>query len=380
MVEAKKVVWELDNSQNLEIPFNPEEIDRVRYFKQIYRSFQKAEKATKQLSYFYNFGGYIICLRFAGDALVEPLTSALAHLATEPTTNPALTICVWDTISTRIKMPLLVSMLLEIVRLRWWVCLDPRQEIKGYQSERIMTTFNPWENILNAIDTKKNIAIYWIKDGSQLPYYEKGSPFRTILNWWMQKHQRQYLHAGAIGFADGGILLVGKGGSGKSTTALACINSELTYASDDYCLLGMEPIPYIYSLYNTGKLKSAEDLQRFPHLVPLITNSDRLDREKVTIFLYQNYPQKIISGFPLRAIFLPKVTGKKETNLKPTTSIEALKAIAPSTIFQLAGSGSETMETLVKLVKLVPCYVLEVGTDMNQIPQIIRAFLQQYYE
>ena len=44
----------------------------------------------------------------------------------------------------------------------------------------------------------------------------------------MSDRNLQYVHAGAVGNKNGGILLVGKGGSGKSSTALACLKSDFT--------------------------------------------------------------------------------------------------------------------------------------------------------
>jgi hypothetical protein len=274
-------------------------------------------------------------------------------------------------------MPLLISSLLDLITIKWWDILDPRQDIKGLNSDRIRSNFHIGPNILSLLDTEQNIALYWLENAEQLPYWEHGSPLRTILNWWTSDRDRQYVHAGAVGNHAGGVLLAGKGGSGKSTTALSCLNSNLTYASDDYCLIGHNPVPYVYSLYNTAKLKGLADIERFPHLRPLISNSDRLDEEKAMIFLKKHYPEKVVKGFPIKAILVPKVTGKTDTKLQKTTAIVALKALAPSTMFQLSGSGEKAFQTMSKLVKQVPCYVLEVGTDLAQIPDVISQLISQ---
>jgi hypothetical protein len=54
------------------------------------------------------------------------------------------------------------------------------------------------------------------------------------------------------GYGYGRRTVAGKGGSGKSTTALACLDSPLVYASDHYCSLTNEPAPYVYSLYDSA--------------------------------------------------------------------------------------------------------------------------------
>ena len=108
----------------------------------------------------------------------------------------------------------------------------------------------------------------------------------------------QLVHAGAVGTRDGGVLLVGKGGSGKSTTTFTCLDSGLAYVSDDYCIIENSSIPYTHSLYSTGKL-NAEDVGRFPRLMPALYNYDRLETEKALYFFYEQFPHRISNGFLL---------------------------------------------------------------------------------
>jgi hypothetical protein len=144
------------------------------------------------------------------------------------------------------------------------------------------------------------------------------------------------------------------------------------FAPTDYLKLVDEPTS---TPIRPCKLKGKADLERFPKLAALVSNLDRLDNEKATIFLHQHYPAKIVKGFPLKAILVPKVTEKIDTNLQKTSPIYALKAIAPSTIFQLAGTGQNAFSSMSDLVKKLPCYILELGTDMQQIPKAIEQLL-----
>ncbi|MBW4576544.1 MAG: hypothetical protein KME08_14815 [Aphanothece sp. CMT-3BRIN-NPC111] len=356
--------------------YSADEADRLAYFQTVFAGFQRAKQNGDLINRFYNIGSYTICLSFAGTGLVSQLTPAFAHLETMPTETPALTVCLWDSASTGIKLPLLVSSLISLVRSRWQEHLDIRGEIKGYNSDRFRTVFQ-WPATLSVLDLQQNLAIYWVDAAAELPYFERGSPLRTILNWWLENRDRQCVHAGAVGTPTGGVLLAGKGGSGKSTSALACLKSELLYASDDYCLVASDPIPYVYSLYNTAKLKGATDLERFPLLANKFNNLDRLEEEKAMIFLAEHFPEKVVAGFPIKAVLVPRVTGKKDTILQRASAGAALAALAPSTIFQLPSAGKQTFQMLAKLVKAVDCYYLNLGTDIGQIPQIISQLLTQ---
>jgi hypothetical protein len=336
------------------------------FFKTVCQAFQQAEEALGgPIDRFYAIGAYTIRLRFAGPALIPFITPAIEHLAAQPVPGPALTVCLWDSASTRTKMPPPP-----------WSSDDyiSRGEIRGYNDECIQTVFSLGSGILNMFDIAQSVALFWIQDAESVPYYETGAPLRTILHWFMRNHERQFVHAAAVGTSKGGVLLAGKGGSGKSTTTLACLSSELLYVGDDYVLLSGEPAPYVHSLYNSAKLDS-NSVQRLPHLVPNISNYDMLPEEKALIFLKDHYPDKVATGFPVRAILIPRITGLPETRLAKSSPAEGLRALAPSTIFQLPGARSDDFQNLIGIVKQVPSYDLELGTDLFRIPKVISDLL-----
>jgi hypothetical protein len=357
-----------DPSRKSGSPVRVRSTSPAAFFKELYQTFERAEQlAGGSVNRFYTIGGYVVRLRFAGPALIPFIAPALEHLAVEPGSAPALTVCLWDSVSTRTEMPPPP-----------WSADDyiARGEVRGYSDTDIHTTFHLGSGILNMVDTSLNVALFWICDATSIPYYETGAPLRTILDQWMRGHDRQLAHAAAVGTAEGGVLLAGKGGSGKSTTALTCLSSGLLYAGDDYVLLGGRSTPFVYSLYNSAKL-DAEHLQRLPRLLPLVSNSEKLDAEKALIFLHDHHPERVTKGFPVRATLLPRVTGLLDTRVQEASPAESLAALAPSTIFQLPGAGAEAFKYLSAFVRQVPGYVLELGTDLSRIPDVVLGLLRE---
>lgn len=341
--------------------------EALDFLGEAYKAFQMAEKASGCASErFYNLAGHIVRLRFSSSALVPLITPALEHLAAKEET-PALTVCLWDSASTGTRMPPPPWSSDNYVA---------RGEVEGFNDDRIHTTFDLGSGVLNILDIQQNLGIFWIRDARHLPQWESGAPLRIILHWWMRRHDTQLTHAAAVGNSRGGVLLVGRGGSGKSTSALACLNSNLHYVSDDYCLVRARPVPHVYSIYSSGKL-TLGSLEKFPCLEAIFSQVETVKADKMLFFLGKKYREKISSGFPLRAILLPRVTGGTETTMKPVSQISALRALAPSSIFQLPGAGKSEFETLTKLVKEIPCYVLELGSNLQRIPEVISDFLAE---
>ena len=81
------------------------------------------------------------------------------------------------------------------------------------------------------------------------------------------------------------------------------------------------------------------------------------------------------SGFPLRAILVPCITGERDTRLGECSEAQALVALSASTIAQLPMAGSQDLDRLGTLVARLPRYKLYLGTDLEQIPAVVRSVL-----
>jgi hypothetical protein len=349
------------------------------FFETAYRIFQKAERTTGvSIERFYNIGGRSMRLCLAGSSLIPSFIQAIEHLKTEPVLKPALTICIWDDVSTHTRMP----------PPPWgkYTVFNPngdmqsvytrRGDVRGFNNDRICTAYNWSAAALSMLDKRNSLALYWTYDARQLPSYEISAPLRTILHWWMNHHGLQFVHSGAVGTSRGGVLLAGKGGSGKSTTVLSCLSKDMLYVSDDYCLIAADPVPYAYGIYSSAKL-NADNIQRVPHLMPTLSNRDCMDKEKAVFFLYPYFAKKIATGFPVRAILLPRISGGIKTTLTPASPMEALKALALSTMSQLARAGRESVQIMHLFVHRVPCYHLDLGTDLTRIPNVIGGLINE---
>jgi hypothetical protein len=338
----------------------------IGFFKAARETF--ARNQNNQITRYYRIGGFKIRLNFAGPALLPYLTEALEHLSILPHPEPELTVYLWDSVSTGAPKPDIP-----------WTIEDHAApgEIWSFNSKEYMIIAQPENKTIHMLDKETNLAYYWIQDAAHVPYHDQGAPLRMILNRWMMHRGRQLTHTAAAGLPQGGVLIAGRGGSGKSTAALACLNSELLYAGDDYCLLANDTEPYVFPLYSTGKL-NAEDIERFPFLRPALSAVGQNAGEKALFFFHKYLPQKMSAGFPVRAILIPQITNQKESGLKRVSPARGLLALAPTTVYQLSLEEQlKANKMLGSFVRLVPNYILELGTDCTKIPQLILGLLRK---
>jgi hypothetical protein len=229
---------------------------------------------------------------------------------------------------------------------------------------------------ITLFDRVRRLGLYWVPDLAALPEWVTGAPLRLLFHWWMTLHGGQLVHGAAVGTTGGGVLISARGGSGKSTSALACLAAGMQYAGDDYVLLELRPSPRVSSVYATAKVAPTQ-LAQFPWLTEMVANPGALDREKALIFLNRGDATPLSDGFPLRAVLVPRVTGRPETTVRTLSPASALAAIAPSTILFHPRGGDHELQRLGQLVRTVPTYLLECGTDLAQIPRVISSLLQE---
>ncbi len=327
----------------------------------------------------YHIAGQSVRVRCAGAMQIPELGLAFGHLRNglPADSKNDFTVQVWDAVSGGNPEDAFLASYLREFYSHWDTECGPRGEVLAFHSEQLPVLYHAGPDIFKVVDVENRTAYYLKRDASPLPYWEIGSPFRAILHYWLSLRGLQFVHGGAVGNAQGGVVLVGKGGSGKSTISLACMNAGMSYAGDDYCAVKTEGDPYLHSLYSTAKLKGPQDLDRFPHLRERVWNPDCFSKngDKATFFLSQWWPEKLIQGFPLRAILVPQVTGQRDTELAECSEAQALLALSASTVAQLPMAGAPDLGRLGDLVARLPRYMLYAGTDLTQIPRVIQSVL-----
>ena len=229
---------------------------------------------------------------------------------------------------------------------------------------------------LSVLNIPEGKAAFLFADLAKLPYHEQGSPFRNIFQWWFDGKEGTMLHSGAVSLSGKALLLSGKGGSGKSTIALACLLDGMDYLGDDYVVVRGKKDIAVSSLYRSLKL-AGDALARFPALRESPANPGFSQAEKAVIFLRESSAGKVVCGSSLQGIVIPEISGTADSSFSRISAAEGFRALAPSTIFQHVGKRNDIAAFTGNLARALPCFKLHAGRDAAGIAGTVRAILRE---
>lgn len=329
------------------------------------KSFERAARAAGFVERSIRIGDAPVRLRFAGEALAGQLSRAFDHLVDDEPREPELTIHVWDSEDSGTPPPPLPSL----------APGSPRGTTVYTADDGRHFASRPALGQLSAYEQATSRAWFWCSNAHELPFWEPAAPFRQVFHWWLPDRGALLLHAAAVGRTEGGVLLVGAGGSGKSTSALSCLTSDLLFAGDDYVAVELRPEPRVLSLFCSGKLEPGHSAL-LPHLPSPSFAGDGALEEKSVFYVAERFPDRMCRGFPLRAIVAPRVQGT-EPHVSQRGPAQVLAALAPSTLLQLVPARQEALSAMAALLADIPAFGLEVGGPTELLPPTIERLLDE---
>lgn len=322
-------------------------------------------RPSKRSEVFCGFAGRPARIRIVGSGLAERVMPAFEHLLVkERPTSFQLKIDLWEEFETSIPCPVdpapVENRLLQSTPyVEYGLILTGRDDrFVGCQRPQVMT----W------LDRASRHVIGHIFRHDLLPLYDRGKPLHLPLLLWHGEQGVDVIHAALVSREGRGVLFAGKGGLGKSTSALACVESDFDYLGDDY--IGLQRLndgSFVgYSIYGSTWLM-AHHLRRFPGLIPHALYPEHPEQEKTLVPLARVFPGRLVPRAQIRAVVLPRITGASTTRLRQASKGEALFALAPSSMLLLPNSGASALGKLASLAEQVPCYWLELGRNLEEI-------------
>lgn len=314
------------------------------------------------------FAGQYAHIRIVGRELAKHIRRPFRHLLTQKVIATAqhLRIDLWDESETAIRYPGdpvdFSGPRLHSSPEYGFIIGSPNERFVGCQRPKIVTWF----------DRATQHIIGCISNSNQFSLYERAKPLLFPLLLWHRDQDVQVIHAALVAQNGQGVLFVGRGGTGKSTAALACVDAGFDYLGDDYIGLGVDKDLFIgYSIYNSAWLES-NHVSHFPRFAPYLIQGRH---GKLPILLSQVFPHRLVRAAPIHVVVIPRLVDGGLSRTCPASKWEALFALAPTSLIKRPWSGVHNLNKLAGLVEQVPSYWLDLGIDLESIHECVRQLL-----
>ena len=223
------------------------------------------------------------------------------------------------------------------------------------------------------LDRPARRALFWIAAAEQIPFWEPAAPFKFLLHWFLASHPMAMVHGGVVSVDGQGALLVGPGGSGKSTTVASCLAAGLQVCGDDLVIVERAaPGWQAHALYDSIKLSANGGL---PVPARLDAAPWQACGDKRLVRYSDVRAESLAPCTRLTALLQCVVSGEQDSKVVPVSPSVLLRAIAPPTVFLLRGHETSTLAKIGALVRELPCYRIELGTDPAGVVALLESLL-----
>lgn len=194
---------------------------------------------------------------------------------------------------------------------------------------------------------------------------------------WARANGMLLFHAAAVGSGGKGVLIAGRGGSGKSTFAISCLAEGLDFVSDDYTLITASGPLCAMPLYTVVALR--EDMyQNFPQLGQPILEEDGSFRGGKPQF--QVPPERFSPSLDIQAIIIPKIAGDAEPSVAPVPPGRVMTQLIHSTITQIESRRDTALILqMAQRFSALPIYEMRMSTDLRKNPAFLRSFIEKEF-
>lgn len=334
------------------------------YLDDLRAAFDRAESTRGATSIDITAGGVPIRVSVVGDVLAHHIHTAIG--ASRCAAEPQLTIRVFDCRASGVRVPPPPWPLNAYLA---------RDEIAGSGADGVDAAFDVLRRVISLYDHRTSEGIWFAEDQHHLAPWDPAAPLRNVLHWALIDHGLQLAHGAAVGRAGDGVLLTARGGSGKSTTAIALARAGWDYVADDYCLLSTTGPPRAHRVYRVAKADPST-LARFDGLASAVVTPARAPSGKAIIDVGAAFGDRVVDTLALRAVVIPRIDpAARRPYLVHRDAADAGRALVPSTLLQLPGCNRATAQNLSRAIDGLAHFELVLPVELDEVPDLLAGLL-----
>jgi hypothetical protein len=211
--------------------------------------------------------------------------------------------------------------------------------------------------------------------GADLGCADRARPLQRIMSEFCRSLRIQEIHAGLVSQGGRGVLIVGGGGRGKSTTSLDGLHEGLHYLGDDSVAIGEDEAGGTqgYCLYASARVRPAQ-LHRWPRFSGH-WHFPEPPEEKALLLPGMCLPHSVDRAARIVAIAIPAIAGRG-LHVSRTSGLDAFHALVhDSRDNRRFGLSAAEFSRLTRLTKAVPCYRFEVDDSPQRVAGALAALI-----
>ena len=254
--------------------------------------------------------------------------------------------------------------------------LSPAQFHDALAAEGIIATFPNIKGQMQFMDLHKRVAIHVFSRRADLPPWEASAPLRLPFQWILAQEKLRLAHAAAIGIDGKGLVLFGKGGSGKSGTTLAGLAVGMNTVGDDYIALGFDEHPFARAVFSHVK-QDDEGIARIPGLAGHLRDEARNWRGKVEFQPDLIFTGAFINEMKISAAILPSISQREKPYLERINPANALLALISSNAQYDPSRPDGGLRFFADFLRKIPCYRMDLSINALDNGLALKALLAE---
>jgi hypothetical protein len=230
---------------------------------------------------------------------------------------------------------------------------------------------NPVIGSISVVDWERREIAVWVRSFQDLPYWYVATPLRDEIAEVADRLGMDFIHAAGLGRGRLGICLVGRSGSGKSTTVLRGIVKGLQTVGDDFLLTDGR---HIFGVY--GRAKAHREAQQFVgDFSGAIVAGDR-EAKLILDLACLGSGDAFVPEMEIAAICVPRRDAGQ--GLAPARRMDVVRELLIHTSIGLREVYPASLRRMHALVVSVPCWTWSLGRDGGWLEESIESLLDAH--
>ena len=217
------------------------------------------------------------------------------------------------------------------------------------------------------VDRPNRRGFVWHRTPAILPSWEVARPFLHAFKGLAPVSGLTPVHAAGVAHGDRGILIAGRGGAGKSSLALACVEAGWRYVGDDFLLMRGTPTLHAVNLYRSARIRA----DMFERLSRSMTASFAISTDSGEVKGELDIGRIATGGIgdaAIGTIVVPRREGAARASWTPLRRSIALRELAATTLAMLPGDAGATYDAIARSIDTTPCYAFDPGPVLSAAP------------